>query len=180
MPLYYVIFLGFFVALRRTNLIYTVLAVLLVFVGLTLFLATPSVFSYLFLSDQYAAAATEAHRAQLLAAGSAITASDMWHGTGALVGGMLMQTGALLISIVMLRGTVFGRAIALVGIATHGLDLAHILVGFFLPEVGNMLMYAGGPLYLIWFPMIAYRLFHLAGRVEKNPSQAMQTVIVGE
>src|SRR5690242_2897493 len=39
MPLYYVLFLSFFVALWRTNLVYTGLAVLLAFAGLTLFLA---------------------------------------------------------------------------------------------------------------------------------------------
>jgi hypothetical protein len=38
----------------------------------------------------------------LLAAGEAILASDLWHGSGALMGGLLMQTGTLLVSIIML------------------------------------------------------------------------------
>lgn len=165
MPLYYVLFLSFFVALWRTNPVYASLAALLAFAGLTLFLATPSVFSYLFLSDQYAAATTDAQRAQLIAAGNAIYASDMWHGTGALIGGMLLQIGAVLISVVMLKGGAFGKATAYVGILTHGLDLAHILVWFMVPALGNIIMFAAGPLYLIWFPMIALRLFRMSRRI---------------
>lgn len=164
MPLYYVIFLSFLVALWRTNPVYAGLAALLAFAGLTLFLATPSVFSYLFLSDQYASAATDAQRAQLIAAGNAIYASDMWHGTGALIGGMLLQIGAVLISVLMLKGSAFGKATAYVGILTHGLDLAHILVWFIAPALGNIIMFVAGPLNLIWFPMIALRLFRLSRR----------------
>lgn len=161
MPLYYVLFLSFLIALWRTNPVYTGLAALLAFAGLTLFLATPSVFSYLSLSDQYAAAATETQRAQLIAAGNAIYASDMWHGTGALIGGLLLQTGGVLISVIMLKSEAFGKTAAWVGIMTHGLDLAHILVWFVAPAVGNIIMYAAGPLYLVWFPIIALRLFRL-------------------
>jgi hypothetical protein len=164
MPLYYVLFLSFLVALWRTNPVYAGLAALLAFAGLTLFLATPSVFSYLFLSDQYVSAATGAQRAQLIAAGNAIYASDMWHGTGALIGGMLLQIGAVLISVVMLKGSAFGKATAWVGILTHGLDLAHIFVWFIAPALGNIIMFVAGPLYLIWFPMIALRLFPLSRR----------------
>jgi len=161
MPLYYVLFLGMFIALRRTHLVNATLATVLVFAGLTLFLATPSVFSYLFLSDQYAAATTDVLRERLLAAGEAIFASDMWHGTGAVMGGLLLQSGAVLISVVMLRDQAFGKAAAYVGILTHGLDLAHIVIGFLAPEVGVILMAVAGPIYLIWFPLVARGLFRL-------------------
>ncbi len=162
MPLYYLLFRGSFVAYRRTpQAVTAALATVLIFVGLTMFLATPSVFSYLFLSDKYALAASEAQRAQLLAAGEAILASDMWHGSGAIVGGLLLQAGALWISVVMLSGKAFGKATAWVGIATHGLDLAHILANFVMPAAGVALMGIAGPLYLVWFPLVAWRLFQL-------------------
>jgi hypothetical protein len=69
--------------------------------GVTLVLATPSAFSWLALSDRFAVATGEAERALLLAAGEAILASDLWHGSGALMGGPLMQTATLLMSVVM-------------------------------------------------------------------------------
>jgi len=161
MPLCYLLFLGIYVALRRTNGAYAALATVLVFVGITLFLATPSALSMIVLSDKYAVATTDAQRSQLLAAGEAILASDMWHGTGAIIGGMLLQSGALLISVVMLQGKIFSKAIAYVGIVTHGLDLAHLVVLFLVPRLGTILMIVAGTLYLIWLPLVGLRLFQL-------------------
>lgn len=65
-------------------------------------------------------------KAHYLAAGEAVLATDIWHGTGAYLGGIFVQTGAVWISVVMLR-SVFGKLTAYVGIITHGLDLVHIL-----------------------------------------------------
>ena len=167
MPLYYLLYTGIYVALRRTNGAYAVLATALAFTGVTLFLATPSVFSMVYLSDQYAVASTEAQKALFLAAGEATIASDMWHGTGAIVGGILLQSAGVLISIVMLQSKVFSRVTAYVGILTHGLDLAHILIGLFVPAVGVILMAVAGPLYLLWFPLVGRRLYQF-GRVEEK------------
>lgn len=162
MPLYYLLFYNLFIALKNTDHILSAISMILAFAGLTLFLATPSVFSYLYLSDKFALAISEIQRNQILAAGESILASDMWHGTGARIGGLLLQSGALLISVVMLRSNVFNRLTAITGIATHGLDLAHILIGFFLPAFGNILMFIAGPLYLVWFPLVGIRLYKLS------------------
>ena len=110
MPLYYFLFLGLFAALRRTDRANAILSTGLAFVGVTLLLATPTALSMLSLSQKYAAATTEATRAQLLAAGEAILATDIWHGTGAIMGGVLVQSGAVLISVVMLHSSVFGKS----------------------------------------------------------------------
>ena len=160
-PLYYLLFYGLFVALKNTDHAVSTISMILAFAGVTLFLATPSVFSYLYLSDKFAITNSDFQKNQLLAAGESILASDMWHGSGAKIGGLLLQTGALLISIVMLRSNVFNRSTAITGIATHGLDLAHILIGFFAPAFGNIIMFIAGPLYLIWFPMVGLRLYKL-------------------
>jgi len=45
-------------------------------------------------------------------------------------------------------------------IVTHGLDLLHLLVGFFIPT-GVILMAIAGPLYLVWFPLLARDFFRL-------------------
>ncbi len=161
MPLGYLLFLGIYIALRRTNGAYATLATVLIFAGITLFLATPSALSMMVLSDKYALATTDAQRSQLLAAGEAILASDMWHGTGAIIGSMLLQSGALLISVVMLQGEIFSKAIAYVGILTHGLDLAHLIFLLLVPGLGTILVAIAGTLYLIWFPLVGLRLFQL-------------------
>ncbi len=164
LPLYYVVFLGLFAALRRTDTAYTALSTALAFAGVTLVLATPTALSMLSLSDRYAAATEEPVKAQLLAAGEALLAADMWHGTGAILGGILLQSGAVLISVVMLRGKVFAKAVGYTGVVTHGLDLAHGLLGPFVPGVSFVLMAIAGPLYLIWFPLVGRTLLQIGRR----------------
>jgi hypothetical protein len=161
MPLYYLLFLGLFAALREADCGPVILATGLAFAGVTLVLATPSALSMLSLGDKYAAATTDQARSQLLAAGEAILAADMWHGTGAIIGGILLQSGAVLVSVVMLRTRVFSRTTACVGIVTHGLDLAHAVLGPFVPLAGVVLMAIAGPLYLAWFPLVGRRLLRL-------------------
>jgi hypothetical protein len=115
--------------LKRAHPAAAIVSTAMAFVGVTLVLATPTALSMISLSGKYAAATTESARGQFQAAGEAILATDIWHGTGAMLGGFLLQCGALLASVVMLRSDVFGKTIAYVGIMTHGLDLAHIVLG---------------------------------------------------
>ena len=160
-PLYYLLFYSLYIALKKADHALVTISTIFAFAGVTLLLATPSVFSYLYLSDKFALATSELQKNQLLAAGESILASDMWHGTGARIGGLLLQLGALLISIVMLKTNVFSRFTALTGIVTHGLDVLHIIIGFFLPAIGSMIMFIAGPLYLLWFPLVGLRLYKL-------------------
>jgi len=161
MPLYYFVFLGLFAALKRTDWANAIISTSLAFVGVTLLLATPTALWMISLSQKYATATTEATRIQFLAAGEAILATDIWHGTGAIMGGILVQSGAMLISVVMLRSSVFSRTTAYLGILMHGLDLAHIAFGLFLPGTGIVLLAISGPLYPIWLFLAGRRLLQL-------------------
>ena len=158
---YYLTFFGLYAALRKTNGGLAALSTALIFAGVTLWLASHSLLSMMTLSDRHAAATTDAQRSGLLAAGEALLAADMWHATGALVGGILIESGALLISVVMLRSTVFGRATAVIGLVTHGLDATQMLVGLSVPAVKVPIMAVAGPLYLVWFALIGRRLLQL-------------------
>lgn len=161
LPLYYFVFLGLFAALRRSDRSNTLLAIALAFVGTTLTLATPTALSMIPLSDKFAAATSDAVRNQLLAAGEALLAADIWHSTSAILGGVLLQCGAVLISVVMLRSSVFSKTTAWLGIVMHGLDLAHIVGGLLLPAAGFVLLSIAGPLYPVWFILVALRLLRL-------------------
>jgi hypothetical protein len=161
-PFYYVIFLSIYVALKKTDMVIATLGTLIAFAGVTLFLATPSVFSWLALNGKFTAATTDVQRQHLLAAGEAILASDMWHSSGAIIGGLLMLIGALIVSVVMLKSDNFGKGTAYVGIVAHGLDLLRSMVGFFAPQFGVILMAIAGPLYLVWFPLLARDFFKLS------------------
>jgi len=89
-------------------------------------------------------------------------AADIWQSTAAILGGVLLQCGAVLICIVMLRGGIFGKATAWLGIVMHALDLAHIVGGLFLPISGVVLMAIAGPLYPIWLFLVGRKLMQLS------------------
>lgn len=109
----------------------------------------PSASSTISLSDQHAVATTDACRSQLLAAGKAIIASDMWHSTGARIEWIFLESAAVFRLFVMLRSKICGKVTAYVGFLTDGLDLAHIIIGIFLPRAGVILMAIAGPFYLL-------------------------------
>lgn len=162
MPAFCVLYAGLFISMCRECYVLTILSCASAVMGVTLILANASPASLLYLSDQYVAATTESRRALLVAAGEAIISTDMWHGTAAKMGGLLLQLAGVTISVAMLRTAVFSKVIGYSGLVAHGLDLLHIVIGFFAPKVAVLTMAIGGPLYLVWFPLVARRLFQLA------------------
>jgi hypothetical protein len=115
-----------YVALRRVNGVYMTLATILMFVGVAIVFATNPNYSLIYLSRQYAAATSEAQQAQLLDAAEAVLAG--MQGTGILFAGLLIEGALVMISAIMFQDRTFGRGIAYLGIAAHGLDLAHSVI----------------------------------------------------
>lgn len=157
-------FPALYVALRRVNAVGASLATLFTLVAVTTCFATHSGFSLIHLSDQYAAATTDAQRAQLLAAGEAVLATDMWNSSGAYLSGLLMQGGGIIISLVMLRHKSFSKVTAFAGMLGNGFDLAQHLLHPFAPSISAVLILFMGPFYLVWFPMLARDLLRLGRR----------------
>jgi hypothetical protein len=167
--LYTLTLFGLYAALRRHQPGGMALATALGFTGAILWLGSHSLLSMLSLSDQFAAATNEIQRSQLLASGEAVIASDMWHSTGAFISGLFLQGSTTLISVLMLKSSVFNKATAWVGILAHGVDLIHIVLMVFIPAIGVVLMAVAGPLYPIWFFLVGRRLLQLA-RSPQNES----------
>ena len=168
MPLYYILFYSLYKVLKPVDNGLVTISAILIFAGVTLFLSAPSTFSYLHLADGYEKAMTEIDKNKFLSAGEAIFSTDIWHGAGTQIGGLLVQTGALIISIFMLRSTVFSKLTAYTGLVMHGFDLAHIIIGFFSISAGNMLMFIAGPLYPVWFLLISLNLFKYSRGLSGN------------
>ena len=156
------VFPALYIALRRVDATFSLLATLFTFVAVTTCFAMQSTFSLFHLSRLYAASASEAQRAGLLAAGEAILSADMWNSSGAYVSGILMQGGGVIISAVMLRSKSFSKVTAISGMLGNGFDLLqHILHPFF-PTLSATLMMVMGPFYMVWFPMMARDLWRLS------------------
>jgi len=166
--LYLGTFPAMFVALRRINPIYAALAVVFTLIGVAGAFANESTFSLFYLGEKYTTA-TEAQRAQLIAAGEAIIASDMWHGTAAYMGGILLQGSGVMISVIMLRSRDFSKVTACAGLLGNGFDLLQHVLHPFAPSVSAFISMFMGLFYFVWFPMLARDLWRLAKRVVPNP-----------
>ena len=168
-------FLAIYVALRRANESYMALATTLAIIGIAVFLATNNPFSMLSLSDQYAAATTDAQRSLFLAAGQAILANTNQRAVeGFNIGLLLVSVAGLIVSAVMLRSNIFSKVTAYVGILANAISLAEYFRLAFVPAAVLLLLIiatASGLLLLIWYILIARRLFQLGQGVSKGEAQ---------
>jgi hypothetical protein len=166
-PLYYIIFLSIYQAVKKNHTLISLISLFAVAAGVTIFLAGINISSIVLLSDKYQAATSPEIKQQLLAAGEAMLATDMWVNTGVIFRGILIETGAVILSILMLKTGVFNKFIGWVGIITHSFDLASVIIGIFNAEMKEIFIYVAGPLYLIWFPLVGIRLIKM-GRAKKT------------
>ncbi len=131
------IFLALCTALRQVNRSLTTLAAALSFLGIAVYFASNQAFSMLFLSHQYAAAATEPQKAMVLAAGQAVLTihnTAVYLGTGFYMSFLLVSIAGLLIATVMLRSKIFNLDTAYMGILANALGLGYYLFLAFAPR----------------------------------------------
>jgi hypothetical protein len=147
-------FLVLYVTLKEVDEGWALIALVLGLLGLVCLVPSRPIPEMFALSDQYAAATTEAERAIYQANGEAMLTH--FHGMAYHAHYILGSASLLVSSILMLRSATFSRATAYVGIVTN-----IVVFGLYVPEVGvwiSMLSVAG---YLLWYILIARRLFQL-------------------
>jgi hypothetical protein len=161
-------FLALYASLSRFNKSYMVIATTLSLAGITVFFASNTALSVLSLSNQYAAAITDAQKSLLLAAGQALLVNDLTHpSTGIYISFLLIALAGMFTSIVMLRSEIFNKATAWFGILASGLDLAYCLIFPFLPasstEVAALsTIPAAGLFWMLWHILVGWKLLQLA------------------
>jgi hypothetical protein len=154
-------FLALYVALRRANPSFMAIATALGLVGIATYFASNTAFEMLSLSSQYAAATTDAQRSLFMASGQAMLA--IYQGTAFNVSYALLAIAPLIISVVMLRSNIFGKVTASVGIVANVLA-----VGFFVPAIGVFLSIVSVVGLLIWYILIARRLYQFGQGASKK------------
>ncbi len=150
------VYLALYVALRRANQSLMAVGSMIAFVAMAIyFVANPSL-SMLALSEQHMLATTNVQRAAYVAAGQGLLA--VFRGTPFIVHYVLMGIAGIVISWVMLQSGIFSRPTAYAGLLQGALMLVPSTAGF----VG--LVFAFGSLvpFVIWFVLVARRLFELA------------------
>lgn len=149
-------YLALYGALRRVNRPVMALAAITGFLGIAAYFASNTAFNMLSLSNQYAAATTDAERSQLLAAGRATLA--IWQGSAYDVGYILGGVAILLIALVMLRSAVFGKVTGYVGVVLGVTMLVPGTAG----TIGLILSLLSLVPTALWEILIARRFFQLA------------------
>lgn len=159
------LYLALYVALRRVNPSLMAVATAAGLIAVAVVLTARPAFDLLFLSDQYAAATTDAQRAMLQAAGQAKIALNF--GTAQHVHYVLGALALLIISVVMLRSTVFSKTTATLGI------LANVLAfGLYVPNLGVYIsILSVFPFLTLWLLLCARTFFQLGRRNKETQHQ---------
>jgi hypothetical protein len=161
--LYAPMFLALYTALKQASRSGMAIATVLAFVGIAANFATSKLFTLLALSDLYSAATTAALKSQFLAAGQAVLAVSAQGGIGGSVeGGLPLAVAGLIVSAVMLRSQILGRAAGYAGLLANGLGLAMYSRASMAPAMaGSPFFGAFFLLSVIWYSSIAWGLFQL-------------------
>ncbi len=126
--MFVIVFLALYTALKEVDRTRMTIALALALIGIAIFLATNNPFTMLSLSDQHAAATTEAQKTLFTAAGQALLANTSQRTVGGFnMGLFLVSIAGLIVSVVMLRGESFSGRTAYVGIIANALSLADYL-----------------------------------------------------
>ena len=158
------LYLALYAAHRNVNQAFATLAMIISFIGVAVFYGTNRAFPMLVLSTRYAAATTEAQRTILEATGQAMLAVGQSHTAGTFLAFFLSEIAGILMAIVMLRGKVFSRGTAYAGLIGFGLLFVYEILSSFAPSVHDailILAMVGGLASMIWYILIARRLFQL-------------------
>ncbi len=147
--------LGLYVVLRKVDEGITAVAIALGLIAIVALIAGRPMLEMQQLSQQYAAATTEAQQTIYLAAGEAILA--IYKGTAFKAHYLLGTIALLMFSFVMLRSDVFSKRTAYFGIAANVVTL-----GYFIPVVGVYISIFSVLFYAIWYFLITRRFFELS------------------
>ena len=159
-PMYFALY----IAHRKANKEFAALAMIVSFIAGAIFFATNRAFSMLDLSRQYAQATTDAQRAVFEAAGQAMLSVGRSHCPGTFMGFFFGDLAGVMMSVVMLRGKIFGKVTALAGIVGFALFMIYEVCISFIPALAGVAMAfaAGGLLFnLIWMVTLGLKFFRL-------------------
>jgi hypothetical protein len=155
------LFLALFFAIKhsRKSSPWLILAIIFALIGMGVYFASNTVFSLLYLSNQYAAAGTDAQRSMALTAGQATLA--IYNGTGPFMAFTLYALAGLTVSIIMLKDENFSKITACAGIVGNTLQFGpppgYGPDWFF--KIDPILIGIGGVFLLAWLLLIAMHLF---------------------
>ena len=158
------ILLALYVALKRTSESFMAIALSLGLIGIATYFASNTAFNMLSLSNQYAAASTDAQKVVVQAAGEAML--TIYQGTAFHLSYFLVSVALIIIPAVMLRSNIFSKVTAYTGILSSVIGF-----GLYVPLIGDYIAIFSVVGLEIWYILIALRLFRLGQGVQKGKAQ---------
>jgi len=149
---------------RKVNIGYTLLAAITYFIGAAVFITNNAALSMLELSGRYFTTTSEIEKSLIAAAGEAMISRGVHGSFGAFPGFFLTSIGSIVMSIGMLKGKVFSKVNAYIGILGTTLLLIYIILVTFVPSIKSVAVIVaapGGLLALGWMIMFTIKLFRL-------------------
>lgn len=143
--------IGIFMATKDKQATLGMFSLIAVLISVIIILGAHSGITMMNLSKAYYSTSDMAAKEQLLAAGRAILAGNMWQSSAGFYSGILMQGGAFLLTITMISGKSFSKVTILAGLLCNGGDLINHLIHYDLPDVAKVFLMFAGPFYMIWY-----------------------------
>ncbi len=143
---------------------FAALAAVLFFTGTAIYISSNTLFAMLALSGQYAAA-SQAQKPLLEAAGQAALAQGADLTPGTFMGLLFTQCAGALMAALMLSGKVFSKWTGWAGLAGFGLMVIFFTLTAFAPQTfatGMLIAMLGGLLLMAYQVMLGLKLFKLA------------------
>jgi len=159
------VYLGMIAAHLKKSLIYAILSTMIFMVAMPTYISSNAAIPMYVLSGKYASATTDAQKNLYISSGEAVLSRGEDFTPGSFVGLFLSGIAAILISIVMLKGKIFGKANAWIGIIGFTLLSLFTFIATFVPSLYLFAFYVfgslGGILALLWFILVAIKFFRL-------------------
>ena len=156
------VFFALFGLHRRVSPLPAALALILVIMGAAIYIANNTGLAMLTLAQRYAAATAESQKALWVAAGQSLLAREDLT-AGAFPGFFFAELAGTLMAVVALRGGFFRRWEAWIGIVAAAFLFFFNFCAAFIPALYDSVMLVfgagGGLLSLVWYVLIARRLF---------------------
>lgn len=144
------------------------LTVIVFVTAMSMYISNNAAIPLLVLSNKYALAGTETQRTILIAAGEAILARGEDFTAGSFIPLFLSGLAAMGISFIMVRGGIFGKVNAWIGVVGFTSLSLFTFIATFVPALYELAFYVlgslGGLLALSWFALVARRFFQLASQ----------------
>ncbi len=169
--MFILVFLSLYFLLGKSNKVTMTIALILALLGIGVFFATNNPVTMLSLSNQYAAATTDAQRLPILAAGQALLTNTNQRAVGGFnIALFLVSIAGMITSIVLLQSNTFSKTVAYTGILAHGLSLADYLRQTLTSSIpiSLMVIIPNALFIVIWFSLVGWWLFRMGLPEEKQ------------